>query len=67
MKKDEFAIEYGSFGEEFYVILEGELEILVPDSSAVEEFKKVDFELKQLLDKIDKSVEEYELFQSYLE
>ena len=66
LKQDEFVIEYGSFGEEFYVILEGECEILVPDTSS-EDFKKVDFELKQLLDRIEKSVDEYELFQGYLE
>jgi len=44
IKKDEFVIEYGSFGEEFYLIIEGEVEVLVPDISS-EDFKKVDFEL----------------------
>ena len=66
MKKDEFVIEYGSFGEDFYLILEGECEVLVPDSSNGE-FKKVDFELKQFLDNLEISVGEYEMFQSYLE
>ena len=28
---DESVIEYGSFGDEFYVILEGECEVMVPD------------------------------------
>lgn len=31
MKKDEFVIDYGSFSSEFYVILQGECEVLVPD------------------------------------
>lgn len=29
--KDEFVIQYGDDGEEFYVILSGECEILIPD------------------------------------
>lgn len=29
--KDEFMIEYGTFGDEFYVILEGDCEVMVPD------------------------------------
>lgn len=31
IKADEFVIQYGTFGDEFYVILEGECEVLVPD------------------------------------
>ena len=31
VKKDEFVIEYGQAGDEFYIILEGQCEFLVPD------------------------------------
>ena len=31
LEADEMVIEYGSFGDEFYVILSGECEVMVPD------------------------------------
>ena len=30
VKKDQFVIEYGDTGDEFYLILDGECEVLVP-------------------------------------
>lgn len=39
-KKDEFVIEYGTFGEEFYVILEGDCEVLVPNQQT-DDFQNV--------------------------
>ena len=36
---DEFVIEYGTYGQEFYVILEGECEVMVPDNNMFEEIK----------------------------
>ena len=31
MKAEDFVFEYGSLGEEFFLILEGEVEIQIPD------------------------------------
>ena len=31
LKKDDFVIEFGTTGDEFYLILEGQCEVLVPD------------------------------------
>jgi len=39
--KDEFIIQYGEIGDEFYVILEGECEILIPDKNS-DDFKEVE-------------------------
>ena len=39
VKKDEFVIEYGQTGDEFYLILEGEVEVLVPSTQQIDEFK----------------------------
>ena len=44
VKKDEFIIECGTFGDEFYLILEGECEVLVPDKQS-EVFKEINFEI----------------------
>ena len=41
MKADEFVIQYGTFGEEFYVVLEGECEVQVPDKNSIDQMKKV--------------------------
>ena len=47
LKKDEFVIEYGSFGDEFYLIIEGECEVLIPDQDC-NDLKQLDFELNCL-------------------
>ena len=36
VEKDKFVMEYGQLGEEFFVILEGQCEIMVPDSKREE-------------------------------
>ena len=41
IKQNEFACEYGDAGDEFYIILEGECEFLVPNELRNEEFKNV--------------------------
>ena len=38
VKKDEFVIEYGTTGDEFYLILDGECEVLVPSQDQMSEF-----------------------------
>ena len=57
MKKDEFVIEYGSLGDEFYVILEGECEVTVPDSAS-NDLKEIEFELKVLTESLEKNLSE---------
>ena len=47
VKKDDFAIEFGTYSDEFYLILEGECEVLVPDKQN-DDFKRVNFEMKML-------------------
>ena len=37
--EDEFVIEYGTYGTEFYVILEGECEVMVPGNKYRDEIK----------------------------
>ena len=64
VKKDDFVIEYGTFGDEFYVILEGLCEILVPDKAS-DEFKEVNFELRCLREQTDKLYSEVQLFLQY--
>ena len=46
-KKDE-VITYGSQGDKFYLILEGKVEIKIPDPSQTEKFEKVGKEIDNL-------------------
>lgn len=39
-------VEYGTMGDEFYVLLEGECEVLVPDQYNSDLFKKVNLEMR---------------------
>lgn len=64
MKQDDFVIEYGSLGDEFYVIIEGECEILIPDGDG-SEFKQIDFELKCCKQALEKNLSEVKLFSNY--
>lgn len=45
MEADDFVIEYGTFGDEFYVILDGECEVLVPNQQT-DLFKHLTQEIK---------------------
>ena len=38
LKRDDLAVEFGALGEEFYLILEGECEVLVPDHLNIKKF-----------------------------
>ena len=65
VKKDEFAIEYGSAGDEFYLILEGECEVLVPNQHAIDEFKQINFEIRIKREQLDTMVDEVKMIQDY--
>ena len=67
VRKDEFVIEYGTFGDEFYVVLEGECEVLVPDNNCFESFRHVNRELKVLLEELEKTQEELRSVEAYKE
>ena len=64
VKQDNFVIEYGTVGDEFYVVLDGECEILVPDK-ATDEFNQINFELRCLREQLEKQFSEVQLFLSY--
>ena len=65
LKKDDFVIEFGATGDEFYLILEGQCEILVPDQQSLDAFKSVNIELKHLQGQLDRNIKEYETFKVY--
>ena len=46
VEQDEFVIEYGTFGDEFYVLLEGDCEVLVPEKSQQSDLKQVNFDMR---------------------
>lgn len=60
-KKDDIIIEFGTFSDEFYLILEGQCEVIVPLKTN-DDFKHTDFEMKMLLEQLNKNVSEIELF-----
>ena len=66
MRADEVVIDYGSFGDEFYVILEGEVEGMVPDKR-VEEVKQMCFEANVWNDKLQEKIRDIESFECYLD
>ena len=41
LSKNDMVIEYGTTGDEFYLILEGECEVMVPDEGSADSFKKL--------------------------
>ena len=41
LRKNDMVIEYGTTGDEFYLILEGECEVMVPDEGSTDSFKKL--------------------------
>jgi len=58
VKRDELIIEYGSEGKEFYLILEGETEVIIPDKDT-EDFKEIDNELKLIQQRFKIELESY--------
>jgi len=64
IKRDEFVIEHGQHGDEFYLILEGECEVLVPDKQSTE-FKEVTVQMRAFVDQVDKAFDEVHAFNDY--
>ena len=65
MKADEFVIQYGNFGEEFYVILEGQCEVQVPDKHQLDQLKKVNQHIFLMKTKIENLMEDAEQIEAY--
>ena len=64
MKQDQFAIEYGTFGDEFYVVLDGEVEVMVPDTSS-DTFKLLTREMRMMQEELKKVEEEIKSVEAY--
>lgn len=64
LKKDEFVIEYGSFGDEFYVIIDGECEVLIPERNGAA-LKEIDFKIKVLSESLEENLSEVDSFMAY--
>ena len=65
VKQDEFVIEFGTTGDEFYLILDGECEVLVPSQDQMTEFKQINFEMKVMHEKLKAMHEELNMMMSY--
>lgn len=65
IEADELVIEYGTFGDEFYVILEGECEVMVPDLR-IDEVKQITFEVKVFEERLKVTLQDIETYQGYL-
>lgn len=64
--QNEFVFEYGSYGDEFYVILEGQVEILVPDKANNKQLiEDLQFQLTVYKDQLAKKIDEVEMFSQY--
>ena len=61
VKKGEMVIEWGSFGDDFFLILEGECEVLVPDAKDTI-FNDLDYEMNNMKDRLKQTIVEYETF-----
>ena len=62
----ELVIEYGTFGDEFYVILEGECEVMVPDKR-LEEVKNLAIESSVFEERLKDARNDIESLESYLQ
>lgn len=51
-EKDE-VFEYGSTGELFYIILEGVVEIQIPDQQKIQEFNDAGYQIDDIVANID--------------
>ena len=65
VKQDEFVIEYGTTGDEFYLILEGECEVLVPSQDQMTDFNQINFEMKVMHEQLKSMHEELTMMLSY--
>ena len=62
VKAGEMIIEWGSFGDDFFLILEGECEVLVPDTKNTI-FNDLDYEMNLMRNRLKETISEYEQFQ----
>lgn len=59
-----FVIEYGAQGDEFFLILEGECEVLVPNKKDAT-YNEVNYHLRCFKDSVDNNYNEVKMFHSY--
>ena len=64
VKKDQFVIEYGDTGDEFYLILDGECEVLVPPKQ-MDELKQIQFEMNVIKEQLQAYFEELKMMKDY--
>ena len=64
-KKDTLIIEYGVRGDDFYLILEGECEVQLPDKSSNNDFNEVNYEIMCMKDSIEQSKKEVSIMKQY--
>ena len=65
VKQDDFVIEFGKTGDEFYLILEGECEVLVPSQDQMSDFNQINFEMKVMHEQLKAMHEELNMMLSY--
>ena len=54
--------EYGSFGSDFFFILDGEVEILLPNKTRIDEYNTNVFEIEQIKNSLVSKKKELENF-----
>ena len=63
MKKGETVMEFGDVGNKFYLILQGEVEIHIPDPNRKQDFREIK---KDLSDAIEIQKQNNRFFEQYL-
>ena len=64
---DSFVFEYGDIGTHFYIVLEGKVEIQIPDKERKEEFEEVRELIKQKKELLLQLIDEMSSFEQYRE
>ena len=65
VKQDDFVIEFGKTGDEFYLILEGECEVLVPSQDQMADYNQINFEMKVMHEQLTSMHEELNMMLRY--
>lgn len=60
-----FVFEYGELGEEFFLILEGKVEIQIPDKENLGRYDQVRFELSTKLESVEAALLDIQQFDEY--
>ena len=50
---EHFVFEYGQLGDEFFLILEGEVEIQIPDKENLGRYEQVKFDLSTKMEQVE--------------